>query len=67
MATITLHYDGRNTAIRDLIAALIKLDGINVENKKRRKTSFETSLEELNSGELHEAKDGKDLVAQCLK
>ena len=67
MATITLRYDGRNTAIRDLIAALIKLDGINVENKKRRKTSFETALEELNKGELHEAKDGKDLVAKCLK
>jgi len=67
MATITLSYDGRNTVIRDLIAALVRLDGINVENKKRRKNSFKTSLEELNTGELYEAKDGKDLVAQCLK
>lgn len=28
MATITLQYDARNIAIRDMIAALLKFDGI---------------------------------------
>ena len=34
MATLTINYDANNVAIRDLLAALLKLDGISAVSEK---------------------------------
>ena len=58
MATITLSYDGRNTAIRDLIAALVKLDGIKaVEDENGKKATLKA---------IEEARNGKTKVYKSM-
>ena len=62
----TIEYDGRNTALVQLMELFITLGGRFVESNSR-KNSIDRSIEEFKSGKYHEAKDGKDLIKQCLR
>ncbi len=45
MATITINYDAKNSAIRGMIAALLKFDGVTVISAKPEKARFLKEME----------------------
>ena len=45
MATITINYNAKNTAIRGMIAALLKFDGVTEVPAKAEKTRFLKELQ----------------------
>ncbi len=65
MATITLEYDARNSFAKKTIDYILSL-GI-FSTGEKHKTSFEKSQEDIKCGRVFTAKNGKDLVNQCLK
>ena len=69
MATATLEYDGRSTAMRKLIELFITLGGKVTEQKstKLKKGSLDEAIAEYRSGKTYKAKDAHDLIEQCLK
>ena len=44
METITLQYDATNPAIKGLIAALLKLDGISKAKTKKKKSAEKRNM-----------------------
>ena len=69
MATATLEYDGRSTAMRKLIELFITLGGKVTEQKstKSKKNSLDEAIAEYRSGKTYKAKDAHDLIEQCLQ
>lgn len=70
MTTGTLTFDENTTAGKILLSVLkaspeyvFKIE----KTKKHRKSSLDKSLDDLEAGRVFEAKDGKDLVRQCLE
>ena len=68
MATITLEYDGRNSAIKQLIGVLLTLgakvmpaDDANTEQAQMVKESLTTAFSEMRSGKV--MKDARNLFA----
>lgn len=61
----TIEYDGHNSALVQVMQLFETLGGRFVESGVR-KNSIDRSIEELNNGQYHVAKDGKDLIKQCL-
>ena len=69
MATATIEYDGRSTAMRKLIELFITLGGkVTVQsNPKPKKGSLDEAIAEYRSGKTYKAKDAHDLIEQCLQ
>ena len=69
MATATLEYDGRSTAMRKLIELFITLGGKVTEQNsaKPKKGSLDEAIAEYRSGKTYKAKDAHDLIEQCLQ
>lgn len=65
MATITLEYDARNGFAKKTIDYILSLGIFSIGEK--HKTSFEKSQEDIKMGRVFTAKNGKDLVNQCLR
>ena len=69
MATMTISYDGRNKAARSVVEILRSLDFFNITEapaKPRRKSGIELAYEDVAAGRVYRAKDGADLIRQCL-
>ena len=69
MATATIEYDGRSTAMKKLIELFITLGGKVTEQNlsKPKKVSLDEAIAEYRSGKTYKAKDAHDLIEQCLK
>ena len=67
MATITLEYDGRNALAASLIDTIKKSRVFKIKQPTRKKTSFELSQDDIASGRVFIAKNGKDLIEKCLQ
>ena len=66
MATLTLNYDGRNKTARSIVEMLRSLDIFHVVETPARKSGIEQALEDVAAGRVYRAKDGADLIRQCL-
>lgn len=66
MATLTLNYDGRNKTARSIVEMLRSLDIFHVVETPARKSGIEQALEDVAAGRVYRAKDGADLIHQCL-
>jgi stage V sporulation protein SpoVS len=64
MATLRINYDANNKNAKNLVVYLMSLDFIEV--KTVGSTSIDRSMEDLKNGRFYEAKDGADLIKQCL-
>ena len=69
MATATIEYDGRNTAMKKLLELFITLGGKVIEQNgtKPKKGSLDEAIAEYRSGKTYKAKDAHDLIEQCLQ
>ena len=69
MATATIEYDGRSTAMRKLLELFITLGGKVTEQSKTKpkKGSLDEAIAEYRSGKTYKAKDAHDLIEQCLQ
>lgn len=69
MATATIEYDGRSTAMKKLIELFITLGGKITEQStaKPKKGSLDEAIAEYRSGKTYKAKDAHDLIEQCLQ
>ena len=70
MATLTISYDGRNKAARSIVEILRSLDFFQISEtplKSHRKTGIELAYEDVAAGRVYSAKDGADLIRQCLE
>ena len=66
MATLTLQYDGHNKTARSIVEMLRSLDIFRVTETPARKSGIELALEDKAAGRVYRAKDGADLIRQCL-
>ena len=69
MATMTISYDGRNKAARSIVEMLRSLDFFSITEapaKPKRKSGIELAYEDVAAGRVYRAKDGADLIRQCL-
>ncbi len=69
MATMTISYDGRNKTARSIIELLRTMDIFHITEapaKPRRKSGIELAYEDVAAGRVYRAKDGADLIRQCL-
>ena len=69
MATATIEYDGRSTAMKKLLELFITLGGkVTKQNSaKSKKGSLDEAIAEYRSGKTYKAKDAHDLIEQCLQ
>ena len=69
MATATIEYDGRSTAMRKLLELFITLGGkVTQQNSEKPKNgSLDEAIAKYRSGKTYKAKDAHDLIEQCLK
>ena len=69
MATATIEYDGRSTAMKKLLELFITLGGKVTEQNpsKPKKGSLDEAIAEYRSGKTYKAKDAHDLIEQCLQ
>lgn len=67
MATYTVMIDGRNAAMKKALELIVTLGGKVVENGKKEQSLLEQSLADSRAGKTFKAKDGYDLINQCLK
>lgn len=69
MATATLEYDGRSTAMKKLLELFVALGGKVTEHNssKSKKGTLDEAIAEYQSGKTYKAKDAHDLIEQCLK
>ena len=69
MATITLNYNARNSKAQKLLEFLRTLDFIKITESPasaHRKSGIELAYEDVDAGRVYHAKDGEDLIRQCL-
>ncbi len=64
MATITLKYDGRNLIAKKAIDFILSLG---VFEKKETLSPMQEAENDIKSGRVYVAKNGKDLIQKCLK
>ena len=62
METITLQYDATNPAIKGLIAALLKLDGISKAKTKKRKSGLDEAIDDFKKGRTVKCRDFDDYL-----
>ena len=62
METITLQYDATNPAIKGLIAALLKLDGISKARTKKKKSGLDEAIDDFKNGRTTKCKDFDDYL-----
>ena len=62
METITLQYDATNPALKGLIAALLKLDGISKEKKKKKKSGLDEAIDDFKNGRTTKCRDFDDYL-----
>ena len=70
MATATIEYDGRSTAMKKLLELFITLGGKVTEQQsktKSKKGSLDEAIAEYRSGKTYKAKDAHDLIEQGLQ
>lgn len=61
MATITLEYDGRSTAIKKLLAQLISAGARKIDVKK---SSIEQSIDDFDKGDVVQCADFDDFLTK---
>ena len=69
MATLTLNYDGRNKTARSIVEILRTLDFFSITEtpaKSKFKSGIDMAYEDVAAGRVYHAKDGADLIRQCL-
>ena len=69
MPTMTITYDGRNKTARSIMELLRTMDIFHITEasaKPRRKSGIELAYEDVAAGRVYRAKDGADLIRQCL-
>lgn len=62
METITLQYDATNPAIKGLIAALLKLDGIRKLKTTKKKSGLDEAIDDFKNGRTINCKDFDDYL-----
>ena len=66
---MTISYDGRNKTARSIVEMLRSLDFFSITEtpaKPKRKSGIELAYEDVAAGRVYRAKDGADLISQCL-
>lgn len=66
MASITLEYDGRNTAIKKAIDLILYLGAKVKEPKAQPKNGLDEALEDIEAGRVFEADSVDDMMKQIL-
>ena len=66
MATMTISYDGRSKAARSIVEMLRHADFFTIMEEPKRKSGIELAYEDVAAGRVYRAKDGADLIRQCL-
>lgn len=66
MASITLEYDGRNTAIKKAIDLILYLGAKVKEPKAQSKNGLDEALEDIEAGRVFEADSVDDMMKQIL-
>lgn len=69
MATLTISYDGRNKAARSIVEILRTLDFFSITEapaKPKHKNGIEQAYKDVVAGRVFHAKDGANLIRQCL-
>ena len=70
MAQVILSYDGRNKTARSIVEILRSLECFHITEttpKSRRKSGIDLAMEDVAAGRVFQAKDGADLIRQCLE
>ncbi|MCQ2315100.1 MAG: hypothetical protein MJZ85_00220 [Bacteroidales bacterium] len=69
MATMTIHYDARNKDAQFLANFIKSLSYVTVEDvaEKPKKNALDRADDDIKAGRVYKAKDGHDLIEQCLK
>ncbi|MCR5038650.1 MAG: hypothetical protein K6A94_04870 [Bacteroidales bacterium] len=57
METITLQYDATNPALKGLISALLKLDGISKAKTTKKKSGIDEAIDDFKNGRTTKCKD----------
>jgi len=65
MATAILEYDGRNSAMKQLLKLFVTLGGSIIETEPKS-GSLKKALKDVEEGRVHSAKDVDDLMKQIL-
>ena len=60
MATITLHYDARNTNVKILLDSIVNLGLATIE--KTKKTGIELALEDIEKGRVYRVHTPKKIT-----
>ena len=66
MASITLEYDGRNTAIKKAIDLILYLGAKVKEPKAKSTNGLDEALEDIEAGRVFEADSVDDMMKQIL-
>jgi len=62
METITLQYDATNPALKGLIAALLKLDGISKAKTTNKKSGLDEAIDDFKNGRTTKCRDFDDYL-----
>ena len=62
METITLQYDATNPALKGLIAALLKLDGISKAKTTKKKSGLDEAIDDFKNGLTTKCRDFDDYL-----
>ncbi len=62
METITLQYDATNPALKGLIAALLKLDGVSKIKTSRKKNGLDEAIDDFKQGRTTKCSDFDDYL-----
>ncbi|MBQ6771126.1 MAG: hypothetical protein IJP44_09150 [Bacteroidales bacterium] len=66
MASITLEYDGRNTAIKKALDLILYLGARVKKTKSHPKNGLDEALEDIEAGRVYEADSVEDMMKQIL-
>lgn len=64
METITLQYDATNPALKGLIAALLKFDGISKVRATKKKSGLDEAIDDFKHGRTTKCRDFDDYLAK---
>lgn len=69
METVQLSYSKRDISARKMLEILFASGKFSYQEmpKKRKLTGLEEADEDIRLGRVYQAKDAKDLIAQCLR
>ena len=62
METITLQYDATNPALKGLIVALLKLDGISKVKTSKRSKGIDEAIDDFQNGRTTKCRDFEDYL-----